>query len=35
VFGTSMAAITEGSKKGELKIIVKGEKNELLGYSLR
>ena len=35
VFGTSIASIAGASKKGELRIVVKGEKNELLGYSFR
>jgi hypothetical protein len=35
VFGTSAASITESSKKGGLKIVVRGEKNEIIEYSLR
>jgi hypothetical protein len=35
VFGTSIASISESSKKGELKIVVRGEKNEIIKYSLR
>jgi hypothetical protein len=33
VFGTSIASIAEASKKGGIRIVVKGEKNELVGYS--
>ena len=35
LFGTSVATVTNGSKKGALKIVVKGEKNEIIEYSLR
>jgi hypothetical protein len=35
VFGTSVAIVTNASKKGELKIVVKGEKNEIIAYHLR
>lgn len=35
VFGTSAGSITESSKKGGLKIVVRGEKNEIIAYSLR
>ena len=35
VFGTSVASIANGSKKGVLKIIVMGEKKEILAYTFR
>jgi hypothetical protein len=35
VFGTSVASISKSSKKGGLKIVVRGEKNEIIEYSLR
>jgi len=35
VFGTSVASISKSSKKGGLKIVVKGEKKEIIEYSLR
>ena len=35
VFGTSIASIAQTLKKGELKIVVMGEKNEIIGYSFR
>ena len=35
VFGTSVASIANASKKGKLKIVVKGDKNEIIEYSLR
>jgi hypothetical protein len=35
VFGTSVASIANSSKKGGLKIVVRGEKNEIIEYSLR
>ena len=35
VFGTSTASISNSSKKGGLKIVVRGEKNEIIEYSLR
>ena len=35
VFGTSLASVSEGSKKGSLKLVVKGEDNEVICYGLR
>lgn len=35
VFGSSLASVSEGSKKGSLKIVVKGEKDEIISFSLR
>jgi hypothetical protein len=35
VFGSSLASVSEGSKRGSLKIVVKGENNEVICYGLR
>jgi hypothetical protein len=35
VFGSSLASVSEGSKRGNLKIVVKGENNEVICYGLR
>ena len=35
VFGSSLASVSEGTKRGSLKIVVKGENNEVICYGLR